>query len=95
MAKGELGKGACSIYSGCSCSRRVYMSVLFIVVKVRVNTRSSLYSNTGCLDQFEGVPTFKCQHYGGNRENMGKEELMSYKFIFSVSLVKLRPNSGF
>ena len=39
-----LDKGARSIFCGCSCSRRVYMSVLFIVVRVRVKTRSSLYT---------------------------------------------------
>ena len=41
--KRQVGKGAHSIYSGCNCSRRAYMSVLFIVVEVRVNTCSSLY----------------------------------------------------
>ena len=39
----RVGKGVHSIYSGCSCSRWVYTSVLFIVVEVRVITRSSLY----------------------------------------------------
>ena len=38
-----VGKGAHSVYSGCSCNRRAFTSVLFIVIRVRVNTRSSLY----------------------------------------------------
>ena len=41
--KRQVSKGMHSIYSGCSCSRQVYTSVLFIVVEVRVSTRSSLY----------------------------------------------------
>ena len=44
--KRQVGKGAHAIYSGCSCSRRAYTSVLFITVEVQVNTRSSLYTPT-------------------------------------------------
>ena len=40
----RASKGVHSIYISCSSRRRVYTSVLFIVVKVRVNTRSSLCS---------------------------------------------------
>ena len=44
--KRQVGKGAHSMYSGYSCSRQVYMSVLFIIVEVRVSTRSSLYTGS-------------------------------------------------
>ena len=46
--KRQVSNGVCSIYSGCSCRRQVYMFVLFIVVRVRVSTRSSLYTYTVC-----------------------------------------------
>ena len=39
-----VSKGARSIKSGYSCSWWVFTFVLFIVVRVRVNTRSSLYT---------------------------------------------------
>ena len=42
VAERWASKGAHSIYINCSHRRRVHMSVLFIVVKVRLNTRSSL-----------------------------------------------------
>ena len=39
--KRQVSEGVCSTYSGCSCSRWVYTSVLFIVIEVRVSTCSS------------------------------------------------------
>ena len=41
--KRQVSKDVCSIYSGCSCSRWVFMFVLFITVRVQVDTHSSLY----------------------------------------------------
>ena len=72
--KRQVSKGVHSIYSSCSCSRWVYTSVLFIVVKVRVNTLSSLCNMTSlCTDathqnltkvQFCTILTFHCSsHY--------------------------------
>ena len=40
--KRRVSKGVHSIHSG--CSRWVFTFVLFIVVRMRVNTRSSLYT---------------------------------------------------
>ena len=42
--KRQVSEGTHSIYSGCSCSRSVSTFVLFIMVRVRVNTCSSLYT---------------------------------------------------
>ena len=61
--KRQVGKGAHSIYSGCSCSRWVYTFVLFIVVRVQVNTHSSLYTKLLALP-------FKTKCLNSNSKNV-------------------------
>ena len=71
--KRRVSKGVCSIYSVCSCSRRVFMFVLFIVVRVWVNTRSSLY----ILGAFNNIHPSEPVHHE-------IQNCMAYKVISSI-----------